>query len=279
LGFGNRYLNIFNKKHIGGKIFRKKGHLLKRPSQQKIYEIRKSLIRKARLDQWKITDNSSFYLNEDKSWPQRSIGLIDTIVISITDNEHCNASKLYEIDSECAPGITCHLFVGSNSIVEKTSEFTNIINHTPGISTRSLNVTVQYKAKDATLPPPIKTLTSLEKLLTLLCLHYKLDPEKAIVGQWEAMKKIPMLKPIKPIPKNSPGVLFPLDNIKKNVVRNLQNKLRYAGLYFGKVLPYLSKQSIKAMIEFDSDAIELMYYKFKLKQISHEDDSYDYDRY
>jgi len=272
IGLNNKIVNIFNKKKIGGKYFRRKGHLLKSPSQNKINEIRLSLLKKARMYQWRISNRSESLKHDDMNWPQRPTEIIDSIVISITDNDNWDSVAIWEQDTEIYPGITCHFFINTNAVVTQTSEVTNLINHTPGISTRSLNVMVQYKAHEATLAPPLKVCGALTKLLTVLCIQYKLDPLKAIKGQWKAYNKIG--KPVRKIPKDSPGVLFPIEQIKQEVAQYMQNKLRYASLYFGKVFPSLNNAAKNALLEFDSEAMELMYYNFKANSL---DEGLEYD--
>lgn len=281
LGFSPKTYSAFSKLQEGD--LRRKGHLLKNPTDEQIEAIYRSIIKKTRIEQWGILNNTHIYLvDEENPWPKRGETVIDKIVIGSTMNASWDAKKMYEFDTSKSndvtpgrplPGISYHLFINASGLVEKVSEYDNLLSHTPGINARSIGVVMQYSIKNNDAAPTKKILGSLERLLTVLCLEFKLNPYKAIVGQFEVKKRwMKFLKGHRSC-SESPGHLVPLDALRETVAVNIKKKLKYAGFINGPIKDSkFTKTVSEALNRFQSDAVKLLYNDFQVESI------YDYRR-
>jgi len=274
LGFSAKTYNLLHP--LPRNTLKRKGHLLHNPTEQQIEAIRHTIIKQSRLFPWTIIDTTQMYdyynnCEKDgiKPWHKRHLSVIDTIVIAATNGGvGWDAASLFDLDTskennitpgKPLPGSSYHLFVNASDIVERISAFENITYHTPGVNTRSIGIVIQYKVDNNSAPPTSKIIKSLEKILTILCLEFKLDPYKAIKTQSSVRSNlIPWLKGHKDI-KDSPGVLVDINSIQKNVAVTMQKKLRYACLYNGPINGKINKATRKAINEFYSDAVQLLY--------------------
>lgn len=234
--------------------------------------INNTVIKKSRI-QWKITDHRTQY-NDSDGWIRRPLDVIDTIIVSSTGNHAWQAGNQYYLDTskdndvtpgKPLPGIGCHLFVNNTGLIELTSDYENVIYHTPGSNYRSLNVLIQYAVENNNAEPTSKILSALTRLLTILCLQFKLDPYKAIKGQSETFRKSfnPLLWFMKGRPVDqiisSPGPLVDMSHIRQRTATEIQKKLLYAGLYSGTVRGIIDKRTKRGINLFYSEALQKLY--------------------
>ncbi len=258
--------------------FKRKGHTLHAPTDEQKFEIRDALLRKIRIEEWKIDDVTEFFSYDEGTndkWNTRSESLIDTIVIGATDAARWDSKEMEIYDKslnndvvkERLPGISYHLFINTNAVVEKTSNYNNVTWHSPGVNSRSLGVVLQYTINGNKNAPPKRMLLALERLLVVLCMEYKLNPYKAIKSQSEIYRQLktklllwlPWIKWHRKTGKISPGSLVPLNAIKEQVVIKMKTKLQYADLYDGQIDAKFNRATRKALNSFHSDSIKLLY--------------------
>lgn len=247
---------------------KRKGHLLNNPTEEQKEAIMKSTLSQARMEQWVIAANESYYKLDDE-WPKRPLDIVDTIVISATNNSSWGANEFMNHDTsdnndvtpgKPLPGITCHLFINSSGHLERTSDFKNILLHTPGVNTRSLCVMIQYGITGNSSAPPKKIMNSLENLLVALCLELKLNPQTAIIGQSEAKWKfLPWLKGHRNLYKIAPGTLLDMDSLRKNVTSLMKKKLKYAQCFNGEIDYKFGTDAKLALNSFNSESISFLY--------------------
>ena len=277
LGFTNRVYNMF-RPQVEEQYYRK-GHILSNPTTKQIDAVHVAIIRKVRIDQWTIENNVDLYNDyedSDNKWLQRPESIIDKIILYSTDSSSWSARDLYLFDRSTRnditpgkelPGMSAHIFINSSGVVEKTSDYTNIITHTPANNITSLAIAMQYLMTNNSAPPTKKVLSSLERALTLLCLEFKLNPYKAIVGQRESrFTWIPFLKGRKKYLDKSPGDLISLDNIRREVAIKLQKKLNYYGNYKGPINGKFNLETRNALKDFNSNSINKLYQKLEIKK-------------
>ena len=264
LGLSNKTYGPIKKTSLP--IAKRKGHELLSPKEHQIRALENTLIKTIKIEPWKVEDNSSFYSN---LWSKRDTDLIDTIVIGSTDNSTWNSMTQYKFDTsklndvtpgKPLPGMTCHVFINASGMIEKVAGFDNLIHHTKGINGRSVMIKIQYSVTNNVTPPSCKIIASLERILVILCLLYKLDPYKAIKAQKEVrFKWLPFTIGQKSLQRVSPGIFVPMDNIRRNVAIILKKKLKYAGLYDGPINEVFSNKTYKAMNGFNSLCIRHLF--------------------
>ena len=163
---------------------KRKGHSLHNPTDDQIKSIELQTLRKTRIEQWHIEEN--IY---QSVWPKRPLEVIDTIVVGATDSATWNSNQLFNFDKstknnvtpgKTLPGISYHIFVNNSGLVEKVAGYEDLVSHTKGINTRSIGVVIQYNISNNSAPPVQKIMAGLEKILSILCLEFKLNPYKAI---------------------------------------------------------------------------------------------------
>jgi hypothetical protein len=284
LGLSPKSYSIFNRLPKNSSL-RRKGHLLHNPTTEQIKEIYGALLKKIRIQNWFIHDKASLYT--DKSWPVRSIDTIDTIVISSTDSSQIDADKLYELDTSVEnsitpgkplPGIATHIFLNATGLVEKTADYMYILPHTPGVNARSISIMLQYVATGNNSLPAERIKSTLEKLLTSLCLEFKLNPYKAIKGQRETVLVknkylywlTVFMKGRKTNLKTSPGPLVPLSALRESVAIKMQQKLLYAGVFDGQVDGKFTRSMAAALNKFQSSALKNLYLPIKIEKIKYD---------
>ena len=256
---------VNNKVNYSDVQIRRKGHVMLHPTQNQIDDYYDALLRKGRIiSSWTIMDKRDFYT--DGHWPQRPKSVIDTIILTSTNSTSCESDRLYTMHTDpdyqykygALPGIGTHFFVTTSGKVEAVSKATNIIPHTKGINTRSLLITLQTSMNDITNTMQ----AALERILTILCLEYKLNPYKAIKGLREVKtRNLPFLRGEEDpeMLRVSPGLLVLMDVIRIHVAVELQKKLKYSGLYQGEINGKFTKEVAEALQHFDSRAIYRMY--------------------
>ena len=241
------------------------------------------------MNQWVIMDNVDQYpegaggrtngkLKKRFGWPTRKEGVIDKIIVSATDSTAWDAENLYGFDisedNDITPGkplggISCHIFINSNGTIEKVTEYDSMTLHTPGINMRSINITIQYLITDNLSEPNAKIQKSLQEILAILCLQFKLNPHKAIRGQSEVWyARIPFLKGRRKNISTSPGVLLNLDAIRNKVALDLQKKLMYVDQdYDGPITKRLNRKAKKALNRFISNHMKNLYQDYTPKNL------------
>lgn len=247
-----------------------KGHTLSNPSQEQIEKIRTYLLKKARIDGWKIEVTEDSY---PSSWPQRPESVIDTLVIGATNVGHYNSKMQYEFDMsnkndvlelDSCPGMTYHFFINNNGVIEQTSELTNLTTHTKTINTRSLGIVIQYVMTGNSASPVIPVMQNLVKILTMLCLKYKLNPYKAIKGRKEVKYKwLPFTRGHTHMQSDSPGILVFMDHLRDEVAVTLKRKLNAGVGGISEIKPGFDKEAREALKKFDSSAIDQLFYKLE----------------
>lgn len=275
LGFTSKIYNYFKPQFVP--VYTRKGHTLVNPTDSQISAINLGIVRKMRIEQWVVLDNLDLYEYEDPSeniWLQRPESIIDKIILSATDSNNWSAANLYKLDiskdnsileNESLPGISCHLFVNSSGVVERTSSYSNKIYHTPANNLTSLNMTIQYLMTHNSSSPTRKIIMSLERILTMLCLEFKLNPYKAILGQREArFTWLPFTKGRKKFIHISPGYLVSIDAIRREVAIMIQRKLAYLGLYNSEINGKFDRVTKKALREFNSESLKGLYSKLEI---------------
>lgn len=278
LGFSNKTYSLF-RKPLKTEA-KRKGHLLLNPTDDQIVSINEALLRKTRVDQWRVEDNTDHYSNE---WPLRDPDAIDTIVIGSSDSATWNSSTLYNFHTSKKnsitygtplPGLATHLFINASGIIERVTSYDKTVWNTRGANTRSIFITLQYAMSLNNATPPKKIMIALEKILTLLCLEFKLNPLKAIKGQHEIYAGkhwfpfYGLLKGDTNMQSTSPGVLISMDNIRREVAIMLKRKLRYAEAYDGPINDVIDKKTAKALNGFNSGALSLIYHTFVKTKIT-----------
>lgn len=262
LGFSNKTYSLF--KRLPYIPVKRKGHLLHNPTDDQIRETEEEYIRKAKI-QWRIEYN--VYPSE---WAKRPVELIDALVIGATDMAAWNSKNLYDFDTstknnvipgKALPGISYHLFINSNGVIEQTAEYEDLIWHTSGVNYTSLGIVIQYGITNNSAMPTQKVMQSLEKILTILCLQFKLNPYKAIKGQSEISKKIfPFTKGHKSLESISPGMLISMNELRRRIAINLNRKLKSAEtVRFNSITPDFTSDSIEALNKFKSISIRRIY--------------------
>ena len=189
LGFSNKTYNIFTSERESTSL-KRKGHTLARPTSKQKSEIFSALLKKMKIGNWEIADtNKSYEGFLDSPWKQRPIEIIDTIVIGANNTDHWGIEEQFEFDistnNDVTPGksldgITWHIFIDYNANMKKTSDFKNILWHTPFYNTKSIGIGLQYAITNNDSPPAKRIIAELERALVLLCLQFKLNPYKAI---------------------------------------------------------------------------------------------------
>lgn len=251
---------------------------MQNPTDKQIAAVEQAYLRQARIHQWRIEDNL-----DDSEWRKRPRDIIDTIVVEATDSATYNASQWKKNDLSKhntitpgipLPGISCHIFINASGIIEYITDYGDMIPHTKGKSHRSISVMIQYSVKNNDAPPVKKIQESLTRILVLLCLEFKLNPHTAIMGHYENKwyNKLPLLKGRIKEMDASPGILVPLNNIRNEVAIDLKRKLRYAKAYDGQIDSTVTRDVLKALNKFNSDAIHHIYKGFTSVLYRKEDD-------
>lgn len=249
-----------------------KGHTLSNPTQNQIEKIRSYLLKKTRIDGWKIEVTEDAY---ESSWPQRPESIIDTLVIGATNVGHYNSKMQYEFDIsnkndvfeiDGCKGMTYHFFINNNGVIEQTSELTNLTTHTKTVNTRSLGIVIQYVMSSNSASPVIPVMQNLVKVLTMLCLKYKLNPYRAIKGRREvSFKWIPSIftRGHNHMQNISPGILVFLDHLRDEVAVTLKRKLNAGVGGISEIKPGFDKEAKNALKRFDSSAVDQLFCKLK----------------
>ena len=256
-------------------IIKRKGHLLLNPTQQQIDELEISLLRKTRIEQWIIEDIAEDYPNE---WPTRDPEIIDTIIIAASDHSQWSSFDLMKLDTsekndvtpgKPLPGFSYHIFINSNGLIEKLVDLDKITYHTACNNIRSIGILLQYSVSKNSAPPQSKLIQALIRTLTILSLQFKLNPYNAILGQAEALGKFCLFdsKGHKHIPKESPGPLISMDNIRRETAIMVKKKLKYYSDFKTSIDSKFDEKTIQALRDFNSGIINKLYNRKNIKAI------------
>lgn len=255
---------------------KRKGHLLKNPTKKQVQSVWKAKLRQARMNLWKIINNESRYdyynhCEEDglKSWAKRPLNIIDKIIVSATNKTSWDAGDLYDLHispknpvtpGKPLPGAAYHFFVNDRGTIEQISDVANITTHTATMNTRSIGVVIQYLVSGNTREPIVTLESTLQRLLVILCMQYKLNPYKAIRGQREISlaRFLTFIKGDRSC-TDAPGHLVLLDTLRRRVAIEIQQKLKYAKLYDGQIKGKFNRETRKALNEFSSDSLSMIY--------------------
>lgn len=250
----------------------KKGYEIQEPSEKQVLEFLRFPINKLKINSWHIVDNSAVY-NDGSNWSKRKLSQINEIIVNCTNKAgwdpydmhiHHRSTKNNITPGKPLEGIGCHIFVHSNGMLEKTNSFTSIIPTAVNDGSKSIIVTFDYRFTDNYVPPTKKIIDSLERVLTILCLQFKINPKTSIYGQNELFANFRVKSLfLDEESRESPGPLVPVDHIRNEVLIKMQRKMLSGGFYGGPVDGKPNKAFLTALSEFNSASIELLYETFE----------------
>jgi N-acetyl-anhydromuramyl-L-alanine amidase AmpD len=164
------------------------------------------------------------------------------------------------IDSTGCPSITYHYLIGKDGTVFRTAPEETITWHAGGYNTESIAVSLIYKTdpafesgKGKFNPDKVPTeamMESLVELLVELCKKFKVDPLQ-IFGHRELFGTgFVLLKGHKALRKTCPGMAVDLDEVRENVVLELQEQMKARNIYRDLIDGDWGKKSQAAFKEF-----------------------------
>lgn len=204
-----------------------------------------------------------------RKWSKRAY--IDTIVVHCTAgvNQDPVATAKFHIrpgpentlSKQGAPGIAYHDYVTVNGIVYHCNDYQDSVWHAKYYNDRSIGVVLAYPGAIRDNPKtPIRDdrpsdiqLENLQRHLTLLCLYFKVLPER-VFGHRELPWMFKVLQSgSKQYKKECPGMNVDLDALRKDVTLRLQRRLAAEELYSDKIDGVFGKKSQAALNAFDPE--------------------------
>jgi len=264
LGFSSKIRLWFYRKK--NKDFRVNGNVVKSPTQEQIDRSYNYTINRMKMNDLSIFDLTKHFKS---SYEKRDESIIDSIVIGSTDSKVWGAKDIESMDTsednpvtpgKELPGIGCHVFIKSSGSIEITSDFDNIIYHTPGQNTRSIYIMIDYPIGNSQLKSI--TMQALVAIIVVLCMRYKLDPTRAVKLQNKVLTRfLPFIRARREnnFLHRSPGYMISKPEIVNNAMFLLQKKLQSINLYDGDFTLCMTRAIKKGILNFDSEAMTYLY--------------------